>query len=191
MKKKNTLQIAVAAQREKEQQRINHRMAISDREMPYPETLFIKKDYLQSDIICLRTYGEAYIEVVKKEDDDTLTYIRKDMVPKEHPSTIEQKKYDLLHKHLADAENKCFSRFLKIDHIISRLPVYTSKLSAVSIFGMILCFVAGTFSAASSVWYYIGFAILLLVFSAMIFYFVREIKWIKVELDDEKDLYFK
>ena len=113
------------------------------------------------------------------------------MVPKEHPSTIEQKKYDLLHKHLADAENKCFSRFLKIDHIISRLPVYTSKLSAVSIFGMILCFVAGTFSAASSVWYYIGFAILLLVFSAMIFYFVREIKWIKVELDDEKDLYFK
>lgn len=43
----------------------------------YPDVVHVKKDSLHSDIVCLKEFGSAYMEVVKQpEEYETETYVK-------------------------------------------------------------------------------------------------------------------
>ena len=95
--------------RRKKQERIekkrNERELLRNQEMdqtdPYPEKLHVEKDYLRSDLFCLRNDGFAYMTVKRQADETTVSYIREDMVTelqdaKESQETIRRLEKDVL-----------------------------------------------------------------------------------------------
>jgi len=72
-----------------------------DQTNPYPEKLNVEKDYLRSDLFCLRNDGFAYMTVKRQADETTVSYVREDMVTglldaKESQTAISRLEKDLL-----------------------------------------------------------------------------------------------
>lgn len=42
----------------------------------YPDVIHVKKDSYHSDIVCLKEFGSAYMEVVKGPQEDTEIYVK-------------------------------------------------------------------------------------------------------------------
>lgn len=77
---------------------LNQQMDQTD---PYPEKLHVEKDYLRSDLFCLRNDGFAYMTVKRQADETTVSYVREDMVTelqdaKESQETIRRLEKDVL-----------------------------------------------------------------------------------------------
>lgn len=87
-----------------ERRKIEHEIMLNrqmDKTDPYPERINIKKDSLRSDLFCMRNYGSAYMTVVSRADDSTVSYIREGSLPTEKNNQelskiIEKQKESLL-----------------------------------------------------------------------------------------------
>lgn len=87
-----------------ERRKIEHEIMLNkqmDQTNPYPEKLNVEKDYLRSDLFCLRNDGFAYMTVKRQADETTVSYVREDMVTglldaKESQAAISRLEKDLL-----------------------------------------------------------------------------------------------
>jgi len=65
-----------------ESQKMSKNVMLADKIYPYPERLHVVKDAVRSDVFCLSMHGSAYITVSNQQGEDTVNYVREDVLPK-------------------------------------------------------------------------------------------------------------
>ena len=55
---------------------------LAEKTLPYPEKLYVVNDPCRSDVFCMRNFSSAYVTVSGQPGEDTVNYVREDVVPK-------------------------------------------------------------------------------------------------------------